>query len=61
MTKRNTERDTVMDLGAKAVFRNRRLLAELFGYLTEEFRGIDADEIEKCIVTDGNDIPVDFN
>ena len=61
MTKRNEERDTVMDLGAKAVFRNRRLLAELFGYLTEEFSGMDADDIEKCIVTDGNDIPVDFN
>ena len=61
MTKRNDERDTVTDLGAKTVFRNRRLLAELFGYLTEEFSGIDADEIERCIVTDEHGIPVDFN
>ena len=61
MTKRDDERDTVMGLCAKTVFRNRRLLAELFGYLTEEFRGIDADEIEKCIVTDENGVPVDFS
>jgi len=61
MTKRDNERDTVMGLCAKTVFRNRRLLAELFGYLTEEFRGIDADEIEKCIVTDENGVPVDFS
>ena len=61
MTKRNDERENVMGLCAKTVFRNRRLLAELFGYLTEEFRGIDADEIEKCIVTDENGVPVDFS
>ena len=61
MTKRNEERDTVTDLGAKAVFRNRRLLAELFGYLTQEFSGMDPDDIEKCIVTETDGTPIDFN
>ena len=61
MTKRDNERDTVMDLGAKAVFRNRRLLAELFGYLTQEFSGMDPDDIEKCIVTETDGTPIDFN
>ena len=61
MNEEKERRDTVTDLGAKTVFRNRRLLAELFGYLTEEFSGMDADDIERCIVTDEHGVPVDFN
>ena len=61
MNEDKERRETVTDLGAKTVFRNRRLLAELFGYLTEEFSGMDADDIERCIVTDEHGIPVDFN
>ena len=61
MCNNKMRRDTVGDLCAKTVFRNRRLLAELFGYLTEEFSGTDPDEIEKCIVCDDDGVPVDFN
>ena len=57
----NERRDTVNDLVAKTVFRNKRLLAELFGYLTDEFRGMEPEDIEKCIVCDDDGDPIDFN
>ncbi len=60
MVDNKTENPCVTDLGAKTVFRNMRLAAELFRNLTDEFRGCTDEEIEDCIVKDSEGRPLEF-
>lgn len=48
------------DLESKTVFRNLRLAAFLFKNFTEEFRGMDEDEIEEYIEKDSEGCPLEF-
>ena len=60
MDDKKTENHSVTDLGAKTVFRNMRLAAELFRNLTEEFRDCTEEEIEDCIIKDSEGCPLEF-
>ena len=60
MGNEKTENQSVTDLGAKTVFRNMRLAAELFRNLTDEFRDCTEEEIEECIVKDSEGRPLEF-
>ena len=54
------ENKNMTDLGAKTVFRNMRLAAELFRNLTDEFRDCTDEEIENCIIKDSEGLPLEF-
>ena len=60
MDNEKSENQSVTDLGAKTVFRNMRLAAELFRNLTDEFRDCTDEEIEECIVKDSEGCPLEF-
>ena len=56
--KPNTE--SITDLGAKTVFRNMRLVTELFRNFTEEFKDMENEVIERYIETDSEGLPLEF-
>ena len=57
---KNTQLKPAGDLESKTVFHNLRLAATLFKNFTEEFRGMDEDEIEEYIEKDSEGCPLEF-
>ena len=57
---KNTQLKPAGDLESKTVFHNLRLAATLFKNFTEEFRGLDEEEIEKYIEKDSEGGPLEF-
>ena len=57
---KNTQLKPPGDLESKTVFHNLRLAATLFKNFTEEFRGMDEDEIEEYIEKDSEGCPLEF-
>ena len=55
-----TQIKPISDLGAKSVFRNLRLVATLFKNLTDEFRGMEEEDVEEYIEKDSEGHPLEL-